>query len=72
MRYCMNCGNYIPGGCDENCRVRTGGRKTSVCAIKDATDCDNFIDKEEMSLEGYSKIDLRRKKKRRNGRKSDL
>ena len=72
MRFCVECGHYIPGGVEENCKIRFNGRKTAVCAIKDATDCDNFIDKEEMSLEGYSKIDLRRKKKRRNGRKSDV
>lgn len=71
MRYCMDCGNYIPGGCDENCRVRTGGRKTSVCALKDATDCKNYFDKEDNPLEGYTEIKLRRRK-RRNGRKSDV
>lgn len=59
----MDCGNYIPGGCDENCRLRTGGRKTAVCALKDATDCVNFIEKEDNPLEGYSKIDLRARRK---------
>lgn len=72
MKYCMDCGNYIPGGCDENCRVRTGGRKTSVCALNDATDCENYFDKEESPLDGYAKIEFRRKKKRRNGRKSNV
>lgn len=72
MRYCMDCGNYIPGGCDENCRVRTGGRKTAVCALKDATHCHHFVEREDNPLEGFSKIDLRCKKKRRNGRKSDV
>lgn len=68
MRYCMDCGNYIPGGCDENCRVRTGGRKTAVCALKDATDCENFINREEDSLEGYAAINLRIRRKRREKR----
>lgn len=63
MKRCMHCGNYIPGGCDENCRIRTGGRKTSVCALKEA--CQNFIDKEEDPLKDYKKIDLRPRSKRK-------
>jgi hypothetical protein len=60
----MDCGYYIPGGCERNCSYPFPKRQfsdASVCALKEA--CENFIEKKEEDISFYPKIDLRLKKK---------
>lgn len=48
MRYCMECGNYIPGGGEPNCSFPFPPREFSkkyVCALKEA--CEYFIEKDD-------------------------
>ena len=64
MKYCGDCGHYVPGGVEENCRIRTGSRKTSTCPLKEA--CKNFIDKSEIIPEAeFPKLILRKPKRRK-------
>ena len=64
MNYCGDCGHYIPGGVEENCRIRFSCRKTSTCPLREA--CENFIHKDEMEKETeFPKINLRKPRKRK-------
>lgn len=63
MNYCGDCGHYIPGGVEANCRLRFGCRKTSTCPLREA--CGSFVPKEEMEKDAdYPKIYLRKTRKK--------
>lgn len=64
MKYCGDCGYYVPGGVEENCVIRFGSRKTSTCPLREA--CESFVDKSEMEPEiEFPKLVLRKPKKRK-------
>lgn len=63
MKYCVDCGHYVPGGGDLN--YGNIDRKTfvrHVCALQEA--CIGFIDKENKEYK-CKPIDLRRKTKKK-------
>lgn len=67
MKYCMDCGNYVPGGGEHNCiypyPVRQSGRG-HVCAIQEA--CEHFIEKaDKEDIGSYPKIVFKKLKRRK-------
>lgn len=67
MRYCVDCGYYIPGGGEHNCsapRPRTSVKSAHVCALKEA--CSLFKAKEERDdVTLYPPIAMKRKRSRK-------
>lgn len=63
MKYCCDCGHYIPGGVDHNCRVGIKTNDRYVCALKQA--CGQFVDKQEAREIIFPKIQMRKQKKRK-------
>ena len=64
-KYCMDCGHYIEGGVEHNCESAPKGKSTgrSVCALKEA--CNDFIDKVEKEKMVFSKIEMKKPRKRK-------
>lgn len=75
MKYCMDCGHYVPGGGEHNCSIGVKINDRAVCALKEA--CKNFIEREEEESLSFPKLDMRSRrqkrkdetKARRNGKK---
>lgn len=64
MKYCMDCGHYIPGGGDHNCMGDTRPTSNTVSALKPA--CSLFIDRvEEEEGAQYAPIKFKRLKRKR-------
>ena len=63
IKRCMNCGHYIPGGSEHNCSAAVKGEKKSVCALKEA--CGLYFDREEEEQVQFTKIQMRKPRKRR-------
>lgn len=62
-KYCMDCGNYIPGGRENNCSAQVKITDRHVCALKEA--CNMFVEKEDKEAVTFAPIRMRRLKKRR-------
>lgn len=63
-KYCMDCGHYIAGGGEYNCKADLKFYYRSVSALKPA--CKLFIEKEEEEKVEFSKLEMRRKPIRRS------
>lgn len=63
MKYCMDCGHYIPGGGEHNCQAATKPYKSHVCALKEA--CGDFIERAEKEKMVFDKIEMRKPRKRK-------
>lgn len=67
MKYCMDCGNYIPGGGERNCSFSSSSKRfceRSVSALKEA--CSHFVEKKtDEDISNYPKIVFKKLKRRK-------
>jgi hypothetical protein len=62
IKYCCDCGHYIPGGRERNCTVHPYS-KDSVSALKEA--CSKFVEREERPKETFAPITYKLRRTRR-------
>lgn len=62
IKYCCDCGHYIPGGRERNCTVHPYS-KDSVSALKEA--CSKFVEREERPEETFAPITYKLRRTRR-------
>jgi hypothetical protein len=62
IKYCCDCGHYIPGGGERNCTVQPYS-KDSVSALKEA--CSKFVEREERPKEAFAPITYKLRRTRR-------
>lgn len=62
IRYCCDCGHYIPGGRERNCTAHPYS-KDSVSALKEA--CSKFIPRGERPKETFAPITYKLRRTRR-------
>lgn len=63
IKYCGDCGHYLPGGKEENCLFAVKWNQRSVCPLQMA--CQAFIPKEEKANEVFAPIVYKKKRRRR-------